>query len=129
MKVVFLDASTMGDTPLDPIAALGELVCYPTSTPEEARARVGDCDVLIINKIVVAVEYMLYENAKIAKDDPYFYTIGMIDDPMYMMEYNSSMAWSLMNYRNSLEENEEEYNDATTEKTADGETATQISVC
>ena len=43
----------MGDTPLDPIAALGELVCYPVSTPEEARARVGDCDVLIINKVVV----------------------------------------------------------------------------
>ncbi len=53
MKIVFLDASTLGDTPLEPIAALGELVCYPTSTPQEARARVGDCDVLIINKIVV----------------------------------------------------------------------------
>ncbi len=53
MKIVYLDASTMGDTPLDPIAALGELVCYPTSTPEEALERVGDCDVLIINKIIV----------------------------------------------------------------------------
>ena len=53
MKIVFLDASTMGDTSLRPIAALGELACFPTSTPEEARSRVRDCDVLIINKIIV----------------------------------------------------------------------------
>lgn len=53
MKIVFLDASTMGDTPLDEIAAYGELVCYATSTEEEARERVKDCDVLIVNKIRV----------------------------------------------------------------------------
>ena len=53
MKIVFLDALTLGDTSLDPIVALGELVCYPTSTPAEALARVGDCEVLIINKIRV----------------------------------------------------------------------------
>ena len=53
MKIVFLDASTVGDTPLDEIAALGELVCYPASTKEEALERVGDCEVLIINKVVV----------------------------------------------------------------------------
>ena len=53
MKIVFLDALTLGDTSLEPIAARGELVCYPTSTPSEALARVGDCEVLIINKIRV----------------------------------------------------------------------------
>ena len=53
MKIVFLDASTVGDTPLDEIAALGELICYPASTKEEALARVSDCEVLIINKVVV----------------------------------------------------------------------------
>ena len=53
MKIVFLDASTVGDTPLDEIAALGELVCYPASTKEEALERVKDCEVLIINKIIV----------------------------------------------------------------------------
>ncbi|MCQ2145750.1 MAG: D-2-hydroxyacid dehydrogenase [Bacteroidales bacterium] len=53
MKMVFLDALTMGDTPLDEIAALGELVCYPTSTREEALTRVGDCDVIMTNKVVV----------------------------------------------------------------------------
>lgn len=56
MKIVFLDASTVGDTPLDEIAALGELVCFPTSTREEALKRVEDCEVLIINKIVVDAE-------------------------------------------------------------------------
>ena len=54
MKIVFLDAATLGDTSLEPIAKLGDLVCWPTSTPEEARARVGDCEVLIINKIKAA---------------------------------------------------------------------------
>lgn len=58
MKMVFLDALTMGDTPLDEISALGELVCYPTSTKEEALARVGDCDVLMINKVVVDKELL-----------------------------------------------------------------------
>ena len=56
MRIVFLDASTVGDTPLDEIAALGELVCYPTSTREEALTRVSDCEVLIINKIIVDAE-------------------------------------------------------------------------
>ena len=53
MKIVFLDGITLGDTPLDPIASLGELVVFPTSTREEALARVADCEVLIINKIKV----------------------------------------------------------------------------
>lgn len=53
MKIVFLDAATLGDTSLAPIERLGELVCWATSTPEEARERVGDCEVLIVNKVKV----------------------------------------------------------------------------
>lgn len=53
MKIVFLDAATVGDTSLAPIARLGELVCYDRSTPAEARERVGDCGVLIVNKVRV----------------------------------------------------------------------------
>lgn len=53
MKIVFLDAATVGDTSLAPIARLGELVCYTRSTPAEARERVGDCAVLIVNKVRV----------------------------------------------------------------------------
>ena len=52
-KIVFLDAATLGETPLDEIAAQGELITYPFSSPEEALERVGDCDVLIVNKVRV----------------------------------------------------------------------------
>lgn len=53
MKIVFLDAISMGDASLAEIAALGELSCFPSSTPEEARERVREADVAILNKIIV----------------------------------------------------------------------------
>ncbi len=53
IKIVFLDAETMGDTPMTEIAALGEFIPYPSSSPEEARQRVSDADVAIVNKVVV----------------------------------------------------------------------------
>ena len=53
MKIVFLDAATLGETPMDEIRSLGEYTAYPTSTREEALARVSDCEVLIINKVKV----------------------------------------------------------------------------
>ena len=56
MKIVFLDAATMGDVSFEPIARLGEFVTYAASTQEQARERVKDVDVLIINKIIVDKE-------------------------------------------------------------------------
>ena len=57
MKTVFLDAATLGsDISFAPIGKFGELVCYPTSSPEEAMVRVKDCDILIINKVKVTKE-------------------------------------------------------------------------
>ncbi|MGM9786998.1 MAG: D-2-hydroxyacid dehydrogenase [Candidatus Cryptobacteroides sp.] len=56
MKIVFLDAATMGDVSFAQIEKLGELVLYETSTFEQAKERVADCDVLIINKIKVNKE-------------------------------------------------------------------------
>ena len=53
MKIVFLDAISMGDAPMEEIAALGELTCYPSSTAEEARERVKDADVALLNKVIV----------------------------------------------------------------------------
>lgn len=47
MKIVYLDASTLGDTQMDEIRALGEYVSYPMCTREEAKERVSDCEVLI----------------------------------------------------------------------------------
>ncbi|MCR4863789.1 MAG: D-2-hydroxyacid dehydrogenase [Bacteroidales bacterium] len=58
MKIVFLDASTLGAASLEPIAALGELVCYPYSSPAEALERVRDAEVLIINKVKVTAALM-----------------------------------------------------------------------
>ena len=58
MKIVFLDAATMGDTDMSAIAALGEFVCYPSSTAEEARRRVADADVAILNKVLVNKEFL-----------------------------------------------------------------------
>lgn len=53
MKIVFLDAATMGDVSFEPIERLGELVCYDSSTPQEALERVRDCEVMIVNKVKV----------------------------------------------------------------------------
>lgn len=58
MKIVFLDASTLGDTPMDEISSLGEYVAYPVSSREEALQRVADCEVLIVNKVKVDDELM-----------------------------------------------------------------------
>ena len=43
----------MGDVSLEEMAALGELVCYPSSTAAEARERVRDADVVCLNKVIV----------------------------------------------------------------------------
>ena len=53
MKIVFLDAATMGTTPLTAIDRLGEFERYDNSTAEEARERVRDADVAIVNKVIV----------------------------------------------------------------------------
>jgi glycerate dehydrogenase len=53
MKIVFLDAATMGTTPMTAIAAIGDFVCYDSSTADEARERAHDADVVILNKIIV----------------------------------------------------------------------------
>jgi len=58
MQIVFLDCGTMGDTPLTSIEALGTLTCYYSSTPEQARERVRDADVAILNKVVVDAAFL-----------------------------------------------------------------------
>ena len=56
MKIVFLDAATMGNVSFEPFERLGDFVRYENSTPEEARERVKDIDVLLINKVLVNKE-------------------------------------------------------------------------
>ena len=52
MKIVFLDAKTIGDDiDLSGFDALGEVTRYNFTTPEEARERVKDEEVQINNKV------------------------------------------------------------------------------
>ena len=53
MKIVFLDAATMGDASMAEIAALGEFTCYPSSTAEQAPLRAANADVVLLNKVIV----------------------------------------------------------------------------
>lgn len=57
MKIVFLDASTIGeDIDLSGYDKLGEVVKYGFSTPAEARERTKDADVVVLNKVPVNEE-------------------------------------------------------------------------
>ncbi len=56
MKLVFLDAATMGNVSFEPFERLGEFVKYENSTQEEARERVKDVDVILMNKVWVGKE-------------------------------------------------------------------------
>lgn len=54
LKLVFLDVKTIGeDIDYSGFEAFGEVVKYGFSTPEEARERTKDADVVIINKVPI----------------------------------------------------------------------------
>ena len=54
MKIVFLDVKTIGeDIDLSGYEALGEVVKYDFSTPEQARERTRDAEVIILNKVEI----------------------------------------------------------------------------
>lgn len=54
MKIVFLDVKTIGeDIDLSAFDALGEVVKYPFSTPEESLERTKDADVIVLNKVEI----------------------------------------------------------------------------
>ena len=53
MKIVILDAyaANPGDMSWDEFAALGELTVYDRTAPEDVAARIGDAEVVFINKV------------------------------------------------------------------------------
>ena len=54
MNIVFLDRESIGgDVDLSEFEALGNVTMYDYSTPEEARERIKDADIIIVNKIPV----------------------------------------------------------------------------
>ena len=57
MKIVFLDAKTIGeDIDLSGFDAFGEVVKYGFSTAQEARERTKDADVIVLNKVTINEE-------------------------------------------------------------------------
>lgn len=56
-NIVFLDADTLGtDVSLSPISSLGNLITYPYTAPQEVIERIKECDVLIVNKVIIGKE-------------------------------------------------------------------------
>lgn len=53
MKIVILDAKTFGDSDLSGFDALGEVVIYQTTTPNEVAKRIKNADVIVTNKVVI----------------------------------------------------------------------------
>jgi len=59
MKITFLETSTLGeDVDLSYFDNLGEVVKYECSSPSENAARIGDSDILVVNKIPVNEELL-----------------------------------------------------------------------
>ena len=59
MKIVFLDAATLGDdSDLTPIAALGDFTAYNNTAPEETIHRIARADIVITNKVIIDRQVM-----------------------------------------------------------------------
>jgi len=58
MKIVFLDESTLhtGELDLSVIKKLGTLICFPTTSPEQALAHCADADIVLTNKALIQRE-------------------------------------------------------------------------
>src|SRR3989337_1337487 len=59
MKIVFLDSLTAnrGDLDFSVFAALGELVHYDTSTPEDVLERLKDAEIVVTNKVKLGEQH------------------------------------------------------------------------
>ena len=57
-KIVLLDKPRENPGELDwsPLQALGETVFYAHTEPEEAAARIGDAEIVLLNKTVLTAE-------------------------------------------------------------------------
>jgi glycerate dehydrogenase len=58
MKIVMLDANTLGKVNLDVLKMFGDFEKYNTTSEEETIQRVKDCDVVITNKVLISKEIM-----------------------------------------------------------------------
>lgn len=59
MKIIILDAKTLGsDLDLSPLDSFGEVITYPTTSPEETLERIQIADIVITNKVVITANMM-----------------------------------------------------------------------
>jgi glycerate dehydrogenase len=56
MKLVFLDALTLGDVDLDRFKEFGEVIIYQTTAKNQTLERVKDADIVITNKVIIDKE-------------------------------------------------------------------------
>ncbi|MFK7911178.1 MAG: D-2-hydroxyacid dehydrogenase [Akkermansiaceae bacterium] len=55
-RITFLDAATIGDTPLDSLTQFGELETHATTSSDETAARLQETNIAITNKVVINAE-------------------------------------------------------------------------
>jgi len=58
MKIVFLDAETLGNVSLAPIERLGEFVVFERTAPGQAAERIKDAEIVITNKVRMTADLM-----------------------------------------------------------------------
>ena len=59
MKITVLDAAALGeDLDLSPLNAVGDVTVWNRTAPEEVRARITDCDAIILNKVRIGDEQL-----------------------------------------------------------------------
>jgi len=64
MKIVFLDALTLGDVDFKKFENLGEVKIYNVTLKEKTLDRVKDADIVVTNKVVIDKEIMDKSNIK-----------------------------------------------------------------
>jgi glycerate dehydrogenase len=64
MKIVFLDALTLGDVDFEKFKELGEVLIYQTTSYNETLERIKDADIVVINKVVIDRYIMDNSNIK-----------------------------------------------------------------
>lgn len=65
MKIVCLDAATLGDVNLDVFAKFGEFVSFDMTKPSQTISRLSGADVVITNKVLITKEVMDATNLKL----------------------------------------------------------------
>ncbi|EDR27825.1 Erythronate-4-phosphate dehydrogenase, putative [Entamoeba dispar SAW760] len=58
MKIVVLDAKTLGDTPFDKLQKYGEVKIYERTEKEERKERIKEANIILTNKVIIDREVM-----------------------------------------------------------------------